>query len=353
MATQLELNPAPIIPPSPSGRRAGGEGKTAATFKPAWWLPGPHLQTLWNPFCRTPPELQRQRERLWLADGDFLDLDWYDPHDATAPVVLVLHGLTGSSNSLYVLGLQQTLATQGWASVALNWRGCSGEPNLLPRGYHSGASEDLAEAIAHLHAQRPLAPLYAVGYSLGGNVLLKHLGESGADSSLQAAVAVSVPFRLDHCADRIGLGFSRVYQAHFMRSMLAYVKDKQRLFRHQGHSERLAALERLGPLDDMRTFWDFDGRVTAPLHGYADANDYYRRASSRYFLGAIRTPTLIIQAADDPFVFTHSLPEAIELSPSIHFELHARGGHVGFVEGSPGKPAYYLERRIPAWLADL
>ncbi|MHA6492014.1 hydrolase [Pseudomonas borbori] len=322
-----------------------------APFKPAWWLPGPHLQTLWNPMCRRPAKLERQRERLWLEDGDFLDLDWHGPHEAEAPLVLVLHGLTGSSNSLYVLGLQQTLAAQGWASVALNWRGCSGEPNLLPRGYHSGASEDLAEALRHLRAQRPMAPLYAVGYSLGGNVLLKHLGESGADSLLQGAVAVSVPFRLDQCADRIGLGFSRVYQAHFMREMVAYVKSKQRLFTDQGQADHLSILEKLGPLDGMRTFWDFDGRITAPLHGYSDAQDYYKRASSRYFLGRIETPTLIIHAADDPFVFSHSVPAASELSPCTEMELHAHGGHVGFVEGSLRRPSYYLERRIPQWLA--
>ncbi len=300
--------------------------------------------------CRQAAKLERQRERLWLEDGDFLDLDWHGPHQAEAPLVLVLHGLTGSSNSLYVLGLQKKLAAQGWASVALNWRGCSGEPNLLARGYHSGASEDLAETVRHLRAQRPMAPLYAVGYSLGGNVLLKYLGETGAGSQLQGAAAVSVPFRLDQCADRIGMGFSRVYQRHFMREMVAYVKDKQRLFAHQGMADRLTTLEKLGPLDNMRTFWDFDGRVTAPLHGYADADDYYRRASSRYFLGQIETSTLIIQAADDPFVFPYSLPDASELSPSIEFELHAHGGHVGFVEGRLGKPEYYLERRIAQWL---
>ena len=322
-----------------------------STFKPAWWLPGAHLQTLWNPLWRRPPQLRRERERLWLADGDFLDLDWYGRRDPKAPLVLVLHGLTGSSSSLYVLGLQQALAARGWPSVALNWRGCSGEPNLLARGYHSGASEDLAEALRHLRAQRPMAPLYAVGYSLGGNVLLKYLGETGADSPLQGAVAVSVPFRLDQCADRLGLGLSRFYQAHFINQMVAYVKTKQRLFAHTGMADRLAALERLGPLDGMRTFWDFDGRITAPLHGFSDAQDYYQRASSRYFLGRIQTPTLIIQAADDPFVFRHSLPEADELSPCTQFELHAHGGHVGFVDGSPRKPGYYLERRIPQWLA--
>nr|NOY01437.1 alpha/beta fold hydrolase [Gammaproteobacteria bacterium] len=138
----------------------------SAPFRPAIGLSNPHLQTLWGPLWRKLPALARNRERLWLADGDFIDLDWHGPHQPQAPLVLVLHGLTGSSDSPYVKGLQQTLQARGWASVAVNWRGCSGEPNLLPRSYHSGASEDLAEIIGHLRAQRPLAPLYAVGYSL-------------------------------------------------------------------------------------------------------------------------------------------------------------------------------------------
>lgn len=320
-------------------------------FTPAFGLGNPHLQTLWGPLWRKTTHLQRQRERLWLQDGDFLDLDWHGPHDVQAPLVLVLHGLTGSSNSPYVAGVQKALASQGWASVALNWRGCSGEPNLLARSYHSGASEDLAAVIAHLRSKRPLAPLYAVGYSLGGNVLLKHLGETGQACGLQGAAAVSVPFRLDQCADRIGLGFSRVYQKHFMREMLAYIRAKQRQFLEEGRQDALNTLAALGSLEKMRTFWDFDGRVTAPLHGYLSAEDYYRRASSRYFLATIAIPTLIIQAADDPFIFAHSLPEASELAPGTEFELHAKGGHVGFVDGTLRHPSYYLERRIPAWMA--
>ncbi|WP_249679268.1 hydrolase [Pseudomonas abieticivorans] len=327
-----------------------GQTDASLAFRPALGLGNAHLQTLWGPLWRKTVHLDRQRERLWLADGDFLDLDWHGPRDAERPLVAVLHGLTGSSNSPYIAGLQQALAVRGWASVAVNWRGCSGEPNLLARSYHSGASEDLAEVIAHLRASRPMAPLFAVGYSLGGNILLKHLGESGTGSQLQGAVAVSVPFRLDQCADRIGQGFSKVYQAHFMRQMLVYVKDKQQRFRHEGHAAGLATLDRLGPLENMRTFWDFDGRVTAPLNGFLDAHDYYRRSSSRYYLGDNRTPTLIIQAADDPFVFAHSLPAANELSASTTFELHGKGGHVGFVDGSLSRPGYYLERRIPAWL---
>jgi len=324
----------------------------SSRFKAAWWLRNPHLQTLWSAFFRRAPVLQRQRERLWLEDGDFMDIDWHGPHSADAPLVLVLHGLTGSSESHYVLGLQQALAAQGWASAALNWRGCSGEANLLPRGYHSGVSEDLHTVIQHMQASRPMAPLHAVGYSLGGNVLLKYLGESGEQSGLQSAVAVSVPFRLDQCADRIGIGFSRLYQAHFMRELLAYVRGKQQRFRLEGREDQLAALDNLGQLEDMHTFWDFDGRVTAPLHGFADADDYYRRASSRYYLGAIRTRTLLIQAEDDPFVFRHSLPAEDELSPCTSLELHPHGGHVGFIEGSLRRPAFYLERRIPAWLAE-
>ena len=322
----------------------------ANPFVPAVGMGNPHLQTLWGPLLRKPTLLARTRERLWLQDGDFLDMDWHGPDESDKPLVLVLHGLTGSSNSPYVAGLQKAMAALGWPSVALNWRGCSGEPNLLSRSYHSGASEDLAEVIAHLRSLRPLAPIYAAGYSLGGNVLLKYLGESGAGSDLQGAVAVSVPFRLDECANRIGQGFSRVYQRHFMREMLAYIRDKQHRFQHEGISEGLAELAALGSLENMRTFWDFDGRVTAPLHGFTDATDYYRRASSRYYLGQIQTPTLIIQSSDDPFVFPHSLPEPSELSSCTEFELHTKGGHVGFVEGSLRTPRYYLERRIPLWL---
>lgn len=311
-------------------------------FQPAWWLPGAHLQTLWGSLCRRLPSLQRERERLWLADGDFLDLDWHGPSTAEAPLVVVLHGLTGSSSSHYVLGLQQQLAG----------RGCSGEPNLLPRAYHSGASDDLAEVIAHLQARRPLAPLYAVGYSLGGNVLLKHLGEAAGGSALRAAVAVSVPFRLDQCADRIGEGFSRLYQRHFVQALIAYVRAKQLRFRTEGLSDHLARLENLGSLEGMRSIWDFDERITAPLHGYADAQDYYRRSSSRYFLDAIQVPTLLIQSRDDPFVYLHSLPETAELASSVTLQLLDKGGHVGFIGGSPLRPRYWLEQRIPDWLAE-
>lgn len=320
-------------------------------FRPARWLPGGHLQTLFSPLLRRRPQLPRQRQRLALSDGDFLDLDWYGPESTTGPCIILLHGLTGSAESPYILGQQQALAARGWRSVAVNWRGCSGEPNQRARSYHSGASDDLAEVVSHLRQQLPQHDLAAVGYSLGGNVLLKYLGECGADCPLQAAAAVSVPFRLDQCADRIGEGFSRVYQARFLRDLLAYVANKRRLFAHHGLSAEQARLDALGTLEGMDSLWDFDDRVTAPLHGFASAADYYQRCSSRFFLAGIQVPTLIVQALNDPFVYPHSVPELAELSASTRMELHPRGGHVGFIEGPPWQPGYYLERRLPEWLA--
>ncbi|PAU85940.1 hydrolase [Pseudomonas sp. WN033] len=320
-------------------------------FRPARWLPGGHLQTLFSPLLRHRPQLPRQRQRLALSDGDFLDLDWYGPESTTGPCIILLHGLTGSSESPYILGQQQALAARGWRSVAVNWRGCSGEPNQRARSYHSGASDDLAEVVSHLRQQLPQHSLAAVGYSLGGNVLLKYLGECGAGCPLQAAAAVSVPFRLDQCADRIGEGFSRVYQARFLRDLLAYVANKRRLFAHHSLPTEQARLDALGTLEGMDSLWDFDDRVTAPLHGFASAADYYQRCSSRFFLAGIQVPTLIVQAQNDPFVYPHSVPELSELSASTRMELHPHGGHVGFIEGPPWQPGYYLERRLPEWLA--
>lgn len=287
---------------------------------------------------------------MTLQDGDFIDVDWYGPEGKLAYCVLLLHGLTGSSSSLYILGQQQALAARGWQSVAVNWRGCSGEPNQRARGYHSGASEDLADVVNQLTSRYPTTTFTAVGYSLGGNVLLKYLGEEGSNTPLRAAVAVSVPFRLDHCADRISKGFSKIYQTRFLGDLRRYVERKQRAFVRQGRCEELARLAALETLEGMKTFWDFDGRVTAPLHGFESADDYYRRCSSAYFVEHLRIPTLIVHAQDDPFIFPHSVPNAETLPSHVTLELHASGGHVGFIAGSPWRPRYYLEHRLPDWL---
>ena len=309
-----------------------------SSFRPAWWLPGPHLQTLWPNVVRRRPRPALRRERLELPDGDFLDLDWTP--GTSGPLVLVLHGLEGSVHSHYAAGILQTLHGRGLRAVLMHFRGCSGEPNRLPRGYHSGETGDIAHVVGVLQRRYPETPLAGLGYSLGGNVLLKWLGETGDDNPLRTAVAVSVPFRLDRAADRLEHGASRLYQAHLLRSL-------RRSIRRKFAGGELDPPLALDELRHLRTFRAFDDAVTAPLHGFADADDYYTRASSRPFLRRIRVPTLLLQAADDPFLTPDALPEESELAPAVTLELSARGGHVGFVAGRwPGRARYWPEERI-------
>ena len=316
-----------------------------SSYRPAWWLPGPHLMTMYPVFFRPRISLTSTRERFTLPDGDFVDLDWVEPTlDGAEPTltVLILHGLEGSIESHYARGLLTAFAARGWRGVLMHFRGCSGEPNLQPRAYHSGETEDARAVIAHL-AERLDSPLAAVGYSLGGNVLLKYLGENGSDAPLVAASAVSVPLMLSPCAARLQRGFSRIYDQWLLRML----KDSFR--------RRRAAVD-LGPVGAVneRTITSikaYDDHITAPLHGFADAEDYYARSSSRPFLSRIAVPTLILHAVDDPFMTPDVIPEESELSPVVTLELSARGGHVGFIEGTPWRPKYWLEQRIPEFLA--
>ena len=316
---------------------------TITRFQPAWWLLNPHLQTLWAALFRSIDCPSLCRERLELPDGDFLDLDWTVGTDG--PIVIVLHGLEGSSCSNYAQGLLNAVTARGWRGVVVHFRGCSGEPNRLPRSYNGGGTRDLNRVITLLKSREPNTPLAAVGYSLGGNVLLKWLGECGAQTPLQAAVAVSVPFLLETAARRMRLGLSRLYQAQLLRSMKANYRAKLARFKEQ----MPCTWQELAQLKD---FYRFDDKITAPLHGYADVHDYYRQASCRRYLRHIQTPTLILHAEDDPFMLPEAIPYADELSSSITLELSTYGGHVGFVSGSPWRPVYWLEQRIPAFLAE-
>ncbi|OBS10989.1 hydrolase [Acidihalobacter prosperus] len=311
-------------------------------FRPAWWLPGPHLQTLW-PYLFSPRRrLALRRERLELPDGDFLDLDWTPP--LPGPLVLVLHGLEGSSESGYIRRLTPVLAAHGMQSAILHFRGCSGEPNRLPRAYHAGETQDLARVIRHLRMRQPTRPLGAIGFSLGGNVLLKWLGESASDSPLTAAAAVSVPFDLQAAAARLERGASRIYQSYLLRPLRRAQIRKHKL---RGIPPPVAR----DTLARLRTLREFDDRITAPLHGFAGVEDYYRRSSSRPWLHRIETPTLIVQARDDPFLLPHGIPGADELSAAVRLELTDTGGHVGFVSGPmPGLSRPWLESRLAAWL---
>jgi predicted alpha/beta-fold hydrolase len=312
----------------------------ASTFKPAWWLLNPHLQTLWPVFMRRRLRPPLRRERLELPDGDFVDLDW--TLNDTGPIVILLHGLEGGSRSHYARGMLAALPRHSLRGVLMHFRGCSGEPNRLARAYHSGDTGDIDFLVKTLKEREPQTPLAAIGYSLGGNALLKWLGEQGAQTPLRCAAAVSVPFLLHDSAQRLNRGVSRVYQLKLLNDLKASVRRK---------AARLPLPVALHNLDSLGSFQAFDDRITAPLHGFRDAKHYYTESSSRQFLSRIRIPTLIVHAADDPFMPKTVLPEANEVSDTIEFDLHRHGGHVGFVGGHlPWRPRYWLEERIPAWL---
>ena len=310
-------------------------------FKPAWWCPGPHNQTLWARLTGYSPDVALWRERLELPDGDFVDLDWLESGDG--PIVIVLHGLEGSSDSPYARGILKAVERRGWRGVVMHFRGCSGEPNRLARSYHSGDTDDLAYLVDTFRRREPGTPLATVGFSLGGNVLLKWLGRTGHAAPLSAAVAVSVPFVLSEAANRLQRGFSRLYQWQLLRSLRNTVAEKRR---------RMELPLRIRNLAALKSFRDFDERVTAPLHGFDGADHYYTVSSSRQYLKGIAVPTLLLQARDDPFMTEDAIPRNDELSETVTLELSARGGHVGFVAGIwPWKPRYWLEERIPEYLA--
>jgi predicted alpha/beta-fold hydrolase len=311
-------------------------------FRPAWWLPGGHLQTLFPTLFRVrrPPPLKR--ERLELDDSDFLDLDW-TPEQA-GPLVLLLHGLEGSQHSHYASGFLETLDRSGLQCVQMYFRGCSGEPNRLPRGYHSGETGDLQTVINHISQRYPERDIHAVGVSLGGNVLLKWLGENPEQQQVQRTVAISVPFDLANSAARLSRGTSRFYQTYLLRKMRLSV----------GHKATQVSM----PIDTscltrLSSFRQFDHEVTAPLHGFTGVDDYYAKSSSRRFVSRITTPTLIIHALDDPFMTPDAIPRNDELGPGVTLELCRKGGHVGFVSGRlPMRPRYWLDLRVATWLTD-
>ncbi len=315
-----------------------------SAFHPPWWLANAHVQTLWATlFRRSGPHPAWRPERLELEDGDFLDLHWSGSGDG--PLVLVLHGLEGSAHSPYVRGLVAAVVARGWRAVVLHFRGCSGEPNRLPRSYHSGETGDLQRVVTLLREREPATPLAAVGYSLGGNVLLKWLGEQGAGAGVAAAAAVSVPLLLDEAARRMQRGFSRLYQSVLLASLRRSLAAKMRRMEMAAVDPAL-----LGELTD---FWRFDDAVTAPLHGFRDVHDYYARSSSRQFLHAIRVPTLVLHALDDPFMTPAVVPGEEELSPAVTLELSDHGGHVGFVTADgPWRPRYWSEERIVTHFAE-
>ncbi len=315
---------------------------TPSTFRPAWWLPGPHLQTLYPSLFRRRSAPRLVRQRLDLPDGDFIDLDW--TRKTGGMVVLVLHGLEGNLESHYTGAILSALSAHGYNAGLLYFRNCSGEPNRLPRSYHSGDTGDLDFAIRHIRAALPGRDIAVIGYSLGGNVLLKWLGEQADAAPIRTAIAISVPFDLNSAALKLETGVSRIYQHHLLKKLNAAV------LRKATQNPPPFPLERLR---ELRTFRQFDGAITAPLNGFRDVDDYYGRSSCGQYLHDIRTPTLIIQSQDDPFLPATALPDEDELGPAVTLELASRGGHVGFVSGkNPLQPRYWLEQRILQHLSE-
>ncbi len=312
-------------------------------YEPVWWLPDGHTQTLWAALAERPPAPVVTRERFELDDGDFVDLAHVG--EPGKPCVVVLHGLEGSLGSPHIRRVLSAIAERGWHGVLMHFRGCSGEFNRLARNYHSGDTGDLRALLAALGERHPGISLAAVGYSMGGNVLLKYLGESAGQTALATAVAVSVPFELGRAAARLNQGFSRVYQRHLIGSL----------------QRKAAAKEKAVPcpidLSEVRNWNDFrtyDDYYTAPLHGFRDADDYYTRASSRQFLRGIAVPCLVLHASDDPFLPASGIPQAHELGWPVTLELAARGGHVGFIaKAPPGARWAWLEHRMVNFLSEV
>lgn len=328
VATRIERGLRPVI--------------VSSAFVPAWWLRNRHLQTIIPNTFRPLPRQALRRERIELPDGDFVDADWTTGNNG--PVVILLHGLEGSRDSRYAAWMLKRLDDAGYRGVILHFRSCSGEPNRKASAYHSGHTEDFNYFLDLLRNREPTARVAAIGYSLGGNALLKWLGEKGCASTLETAVAVSVPFRLDQCSRAVNRGFSRVYQRHLLRRMLRTARKKLQIIHAAGHRP---------DLDAIRNFRDFDDALTAPLHGFENAEDYYARCSSAGFLWRIATPTLVLHASDDPFMTPDTVPREAELSRAVTLELSDHGGHVGFVGGrTPWKPEFWLEQRILAHLRD-
>lgn len=322
---------------SPRSGQYGAHGLETSGYQAPRWLRNGHAQTLWPALLRRAPRVGLEETTLELSDGDFLQLAW-GPRRSGA-VVLVLHGLGGSARSAYVLGLVRHLAGRGLQTVVMEFRGAGRNPNRLRRFFHAGAWQDLDETVKHVRRQQPGRPLAVVGFSMGGIVTLNWLGARGEDAEATVAVVVSTPLDLAACARHLDCGFARLYQWELVRNLKRMVRRKQRT---------LPDAATRSELERIRTLWEFDDRLTGPLHGFRDAADYYHRCSPGQRLGGVRRPTLLLQAADDPFIPVATLPAT--LPAPVHMRLSRHGGHVGFINGVPWRPGYWLEGEIADYL---
>lgn len=318
-----------------------------STYRSPGWLRNAHVQTVWPTLFRRVEAVPFAREKLATPDGDFLLLDWLRGPERAPHLAILSHGLEGNSRRQYMMGMARALHARGFDVLAWNYRGCGGEPNATSRFYHSGETGDLRTLLTR--ATAGYESLGLVGFSVGGNVTLRYLGEAPerVDARVAGAAVFSVPCDLGACAVQLARPMNTIYLAHFMRSL----KDKVR-----AKAVRFPQAFDVAALDGMRDFIDFDGGVTAPMFGFSSAADYYARASSRPVLGAIGVPTLVVNAQDDPFLSDECFPvDEANASVALHLEIPSHGGHVGFVGGAESSVPhwYWSEQRAADWLARL
>lgn len=308
----------------------------AASYSAPFWLPGGDLQTIFAATLNPVPSVDYRRERWELPDGDFVDADWVG-NDPASPIVVLFHGLEGNSQSAYARSLMAGVKAKGWRGVVIHFRGCSGEPNRLPRVYYAGDAPEIELLLSRVRSQAPTVPIYAVGVSLGGNALLKWLGEKGdkAAAVIDKAIAVSAPIDLAASADALDKGLNRlIYTPMFVDSMRPKAMQMTQRFPGLLSEEKIIA---------ARTIHDIDNAVTAVLYGATDAEDYYAKNASKPWLPSIRLPTLILNARNDPFIPASSLPTADEVSASVTLEYPETGGHAGFPRDNNWFATHLLE----------
>ncbi len=313
------------------------------SFTPSIFLRNRHIQTLYAPLFRKDINLNIEIERFDFDDGDFVEAHWHNrpSPNQNSPIVILFHGLEGSYRSPYIRGIMSALADIGYSSVLMHFRGCSDIPNNLARAYHSGDTQDARVWIEYLAQTYPHSHLHAIGYSMGGNVLLKLLSEWQTESPLKSAISVSAPMQLDICASTMMNGFTQIYQIH----LLKYLK-RTLLAKYQNHDiESMIGLSKKD-VKNIKSIREFDDKYTSKIHNFGNAQNYYDKSSAKQYLHLITTPTLIIHSIDDPFMTPQILPSINQISPSIELEITKYGGHVGFVGGTIWKPRYWLEDRI-------
>lgn len=312
----------------------------AHPFRPSWWLAHRHLQTCWSPLFRKRPSVPLERERLDTPDGDFLDV-YHCPGDPDKPGLVLLHGLEGTLNSFYISAITKTFHEIGWNVSTMMFRSCSGELNRTCRVYHMGETGDLAFVMDLLHERHPDRPFYLAGVSLGANVLLKWLGEmnSAVPAYIRGAAGVSPPFNPAAGIEQFHKEFFGLYAKKFLRTLVPKAIEKER--QHPGCMD----IEKVRSCTD---FYVYDTEVTARLHGFEDAWDYWKRVGCGQFLAEIRVPTLLLTSRDDPFNPAHTIPaEVADASHYLHPQWTDGGGHVGFVGGSlPWQPEYWMEDHL-------